>query len=128
MQANKRRDTAPELALRSELHRRGLRYRVDRPIRISGERPIRPDVVFVGPKVAVFVDGCFWHGCPEHGTLPKATNRRYWAEKITQNKARDQRHRALLGSNGWTVLRFWAHEDPVAAAREVEKAVAAAAT
>jgi len=128
MQANKRRDTAPELALRSELHRRGFRYRVDRPIRTSGERPIRPDIVFIGPRLVVFVDGCFWHGCPEHGTLPKETNRGYWVEKIAQNKSRDQRQRELLESDGWTVLRFWAHEDPIAAAAEVEKALTAAAT
>lgn len=128
MRANKRRDTGPELALRSELHRRGRRYRVDRPIRIPGERPIRPDIVFVAPKVAVFVDGCFWHGCPEHGTLPKETNRGFWIEKIAQNKARDERQRLLLEGDGWTVLRIWAHEESSAVADEVEKLLASAET
>ncbi|MFL5834765.1 MAG: very short patch repair endonuclease [Solirubrobacterales bacterium] len=124
MQANRRRDTKPELAVRSELHRRGLRFRVDRPIRVGAGRPIRPDVVFVGGKLALFVDGCFWHGCPDHGTLPQETNRSYWVEKIEQNKARDERNKTLLESAGWMVIRAWAHEEPAAVADEVEKALA----
>lgn len=123
MQSNRRRDTKPELAVRSELHRRGFRYRVDHPIRIEGERPIRPDVVFVKARVAVFVDGCFWHGCPEHGTLPKETNRSYWVEKIRQNRARDERHQQLLESNGWIVIRSWTHEPSAEVADRVERAL-----
>src|SRR4051812_23074547 len=80
MQGNKRRDTGPELALRSELHRRGLRYRVDFAVRVDGMRPIRPDVVFTRWRVLVFVDGCFWHGCPQHRKRPRA-NAGYWDAK-----------------------------------------------
>lgn len=124
MRANKRRDTGPELALRSELHRRGLRYRVDQPVRIGSERPVRPDVVFTRRKVAVFVDGCFWHGCPVHGTLPKKTNRGYWTEKIARNQERDRRNKLLLESDGWIVIRAWGHEEPTAVADRVERALA----
>jgi DNA mismatch endonuclease (patch repair protein) len=123
MQANRRRDTGPELAVRSELHRRGFRYRVDHPIRVGEKRPIRPDVVFGRAKVALFVDGCFWHGCPAHGTLPKETNRGYWIEKIAQNKVRDERHRLLLESDGWVVIRVWAHEEPAEVANRVEQEI-----
>src|ERR1700732_2927625 len=84
MRANRRRDSAPERALRSALHRAGLRFRVDFPIRTPGARPVRPDVVFPARRIAVFVDGCFWHGCPEHGTWP-ATNEAYWMQKIQAN-------------------------------------------
>jgi DNA mismatch endonuclease (patch repair protein) len=90
MRANRRRDTTPELALRSALHRTGARYRVDYPVRLPNSRPIRPDIVFTARRVAVFVDGCFWHGCPIHGTTP-ATNRDYWQSKLTTNRERDLR-------------------------------------
>ena len=117
-----RRDTAPELELRRELWRRGLRYRVDRPL--DGRRRRRADLTFVGPKVVVFVDGCFWHGCPEHGTSPKA-NAEWWAEKLARNVSRDADTDEYLTSQGWTVLRFWEHEDVLAAADQVERVVSA---
>jgi DNA mismatch endonuclease (patch repair protein) len=125
MRANRRRDTGPELAIRSELHRLGFRFRVDLPIRVDGNRPIRPDIVFSKAKVAVFVDGCFWHGCPEHGTLPATTNREYWATKIGENRARDERNRRILEVDGWTVIRAWEHDEPAAVAADVAKAVIA---
>ena len=117
-----RRDTTPELQLRHELWRRGLRYRVDRPL--DGKRRRRADLTFVGPKVVVFVDGCFWHGCPEHGTAPKA-NAEWWAEKLARNIARDLDTDEYLTEQGWLVLRFWEHEDVLAAADQVERAVRA---
>ena len=117
-----RRDTTPELELRRELWRRGLRYRVDRPL--DGKRRRRADVTFVGAKVVVFVDGCFWHGCPEHGTSPKA-NAAWWSEKLALNVARDADTDQYLTSLGWTVLRFWEHEDVRAAADQVERVVRA---
>src|SRR4051794_28603431 len=88
MRANRRRDTGPELELRSALHALGLRFRVDVPIRPSEGRPVRPDVVFPRRRVAVFVDGCFWHGCPAHWTRSR-TNQGYWDEKVVANRERD---------------------------------------
>ena len=120
MKANRGRDTAPELALRSALHRRGLRYRVDRQV-IPGLRR-RADLVFGPSKVAVFVDGCYWHGCPEHGTWPKA-NAQFWRQKIEANKRRDAETTGLLEEAGWRVLRFWAHEAPEHVADAVETLV-----
>ena len=117
-----RRDTTPELELRRELWRRGLRYRVDRPL--DGKRRRRADLTFVGPRVVVFVDGCFWHGCPEHGTSPKA-NAEWWSEKLARNVARDADTDEFLTAQGWTVLRFWEHEDVLAAADQVERVVRA---
>jgi len=117
-----RRDTTPELELRQELWRRGLRYRVDRPL--DGKRRRRADLTFVGAKVVVFVDGCFWHGCPEHGTSPKA-NAEWWTEKLARNVARDADTNDYLAAQGWTVLRFWEHEDMLGAAEQVERAVRA---
>lgn len=121
MSATKRRDTKPELALRSALHRMGLRYQVDRSI--SDVRR-KTDIVFPTERVAVYVDGCFWHACPDHGTLPKA-NRRWWAEKLAKNKARDEATTEALTAEGWLVLRFWEHEDPIEAARIVHDHVVA---
>ena len=109
MAANRRRDTSPELRLRSALHARGLRFRVDYPIRVPGRRPIRPDVVFTRARVAVFVDGCFWHGCPDHGTLPKS-NAEYWVPKLARNRERDEQADRLLADAGWHVVRIWEHE------------------
>lgn len=112
MRANRRRDTAPELALRRALHSRGYRYRVDyRPI---PHLQRRADLVFTAQRVAVFVDGCFWHSCPEHGTLPKS-NADYWIPKLTRNVERDRETDALLAESGWRVIRIWEHE-PVAEA------------
>lgn len=120
MSRARRRDTAPELALRRELHRLGLRYRVDRPL--PGLPRRRADVLFGPARVAVFVDGCFWHGCPEHSTTPRA-NREWWTEKIRANQERDRDTDEHLTDLGWLVLRFWEHDDPVRAAATVLVAV-----
>jgi DNA mismatch endonuclease, patch repair protein len=122
MAANRRRDTAPELRIRSLLHASGLRFRVDRPIVVTGRRPIRPDIVFVRPRVAVFVDGCFWHRCPEHGSLPRS-NRSYWQEKLARNVIRDRETDTRLTEAGWRVIRIWEHEDPVLASERVRQEV-----
>jgi DNA mismatch endonuclease (patch repair protein) len=115
MQSTRRRDTPGEMALRTQLHRLGLRYRIDYPL--PGTRR-RADIVFVRARVAVFVDGCFWHGCPTHGTWPK-TNSVWWREKIEANRSRDRDTDRKLRVAGWKVLRFWEHFDPVAAADRV---------
>lgn len=119
--ANRRTDTKPEVAVRSELHRRGLRFRKDLLVRAAGEKA-RPDIVFTRQRVAVFVDGCFWHQCPEHGTTPK-TNVEYWVPKFAANAARDGVVNAALAADGWQVLRFWEHELPSAVADRVEALV-----
>ncbi len=109
MQAAKPKDTAPEKALRSALHHKGLRFRIDvRPLR---ELNRRADIVFRSTKVAVFVDGCFWHGCPIHGTQAKA-NAEFWRVKILQNRERDADTNQQLKEAGWKVIRIWEHEDP----------------
>ena len=108
MKANRRRDTSPELELRRALHAAGLRFRVDVPLPFDKRR--RADVVFPRQKVAIFVDGCLWHRCPEHYTSPKA-NSAFWAEKATRNVERDRDTDARLEELGWTVLRCWEHED-----------------
>lgn len=108
MKANRRRDTSPELELRRALHAAGLRFRVDVPLPFDKRR--RADVVFPRQKVAIFVDGCFWHRCPEHYTSPKA-NSAFWAEKAARNVERDRDTNQRLEALGWTVLRFWEHED-----------------
>ncbi len=99
----KSRDTKPELALRRALFAKGLRYRTRMPL------PGRPDIIFTKAKLAVFVDGCFWHGCPAHGTLPKS-NKEYWTAKLARNRARDAEATAALEESGWCVLRYWTHE------------------
>lgn len=120
MSRQRRAGTEPELALRRELHRRGLRYFVDRaPIR--GQRR-RADVVFPRLRVAVYVDGCFWHSCPEHATYPK-NNAEWWAEKLAANVARDRATDAALIAAGWQVIRIWEHEDPVIAADRIAAAL-----
>jgi DNA mismatch endonuclease (patch repair protein) len=116
MKATKQRDTVPEMALRSALHRRGLRYRVDVSPLKGMKR--RADVVFRPIKVAVFVDGCFWHGCPIHGTWPKA-NAEFWRKKIECNKDRDADTNRQLIEAGWEVIRVWEHEDSEDAAERV---------
>ncbi|WFN93695.1 very short patch repair endonuclease [Gordonia sihwensis] len=120
MKSNRSRDTGPELRLRSELHRRGLRYFVDRAP-IKGVRR-RADITFPRKKIAVFVDGCFWHGCPEHFTVAK-TNAEYWAAKVEANQTRDRDTDRLLIDAGWTVLRVWEHEDVEDAAERVVRVV-----
>lgn len=104
MKRVKQKDTAAELALRSALHGLGLRYRLHR--RLEG---VVVDVVFPTAKVAVFIDGCFWHGCPLHATFPKS-NQSYWLPKLAENKERDQRQSKKLRTAGWTVIRLWEHE------------------
>jgi len=107
--------TGPELALRWELHRRGLRYRVNVK-NLSG----RPDIALTRARVAVFVDGCFWHGCPEHAVAPKA-NAEWWRVKLDANVARDRRNDAVLQNSGWVVVRAWEHDDPVRVADAIER-------
>ncbi|MEU6715015.1 very short patch repair endonuclease [Nonomuraea sp. NPDC046802] len=122
MQANRSRDTKPEVALRRAAHALGLRYRVcARPL---PDLRRTADMVFPSEKVAVFVDGCFWHGCPEHRTVP-AANSSYWANKVQRNMARDAETDRLLREAGWVPVRFWEHDDPVHAAAEVAAAVRA---
>jgi len=120
MERQARRDTAPELAVRRALHAMGLRYRVDLSP-LPGLRS-RADIVFTRQRVAAFVDGCFWHGCPDHGTLPKH-NAAWWAEKIEANRRRDRRVDDTLRAAGWVVVRIWEHEDPVAAAERIAQVV-----
>ncbi|MDP1795475.1 MAG: DNA mismatch endonuclease Vsr [Acidimicrobiales bacterium] len=115
MASTKQRDTKPELALRAALHRMGLRYAVDRPV--NGSRQ-RADIVFTKQRIAVYVDGCFWHACPEHGTLPKQ-NRDWWKAKFAANRERDATTTAALIDEGWRVIRFWEHDDVAAAAHRV---------
>lgn len=122
MQRNKRRDSVAEVALRSELHRRGLRFRVDFPIRCGTGRPIRPDIVFTRARLAIFVDGCFWHGCEHHGRTPKS-NIAYWEAKIELNRDRDRRQTVRLSDAGWRVLRVWEHEDPASGAARIVDAL-----
>lgn len=117
MRGNRRRDTGPELALRKLLHAQGLRYRVDAPIR-TARRLVRPDVVFTRRKLAVFVDGCFWHQCPEHGTRPKDPTG-YWTPKLQRNVERDLETTVALQEEGWVVLRIWEHVPAVDAATAV---------
>ncbi|MFC9893051.1 very short patch repair endonuclease [Nocardia sp. NPDC127579] len=116
----RRSGTKPELALRKELHRRGLRYFVDRAP-LAGQRR-RADVVFPRLRVAVYVDGCFWHRCPQHATDPK-NNAEWWAAKLAANVTRDRATDAALRAAGWQVVRIWEHEDPGRAADRVQAAV-----
>ena len=120
MQGNRSRDTKPEMAVRSAVHRRGIRFRVS--TRPQPELPRTADLVLRKTRIAVFVDGCYWHGCPDHHTQP-ATNAEYWAAKIAGNIERDAETTAYLEQAGWTVLRFWEHEDPEAAADRVQDTV-----
>jgi DNA mismatch endonuclease, patch repair protein len=120
MQSNRSRDTKPELALRSAVHALGLRYRVAaKPL--TGVRRTA-DLVFPTAKVAVFLDGCFWHGCPQHHTVA-AANATFWADKVEGNRARDRDTDARLKAAGWVSVRVWEHEDPVEAAERVQAVV-----
>jgi DNA mismatch endonuclease (patch repair protein) len=125
MQANRSRDTEPELAVRRRLHGRGLRYRVS--IAPVPELRRRADIVFTKARVAIFIDGCFWHGCPEHGRETFNRNTEYWPTKIATNVARDQDTNALLHEAGWTVLRFWEHQEADAVTQAIIEVVQAAA-
>lgn len=117
--------TDAELALRQEIYRIGLRYRVGYEVLKKPRRVA--DVAFPGRKIAVFVDGCFWHGCPEHATWPKR-NAEFWRQKIEANRQRDADTNARLQALGWTALRFWSHESPIEAAKTVARMVAKADT
>jgi DNA mismatch endonuclease (patch repair protein) len=120
MLGNRSRDTSPELALRRLLHAKGLRYRVHaRPL---ADLRRTADIVFRPARVAVFVDGCFWHRCPEHGTSPKS-NSTYWSPKLDRNVERDRETDEVLRSSGWLVIRAWEHEDPSTVATRVARAV-----
>ena len=116
MKANRRTDTKPERALRTALHALGYRYRKDFRLDLPLRR-VRPDVAFTRRKVAVFIDGCFWHACPEHASQPKS-NEWYWSPKLAKNVERDRAADEALAQAGWTVVRLWEHvsvEDAVAA-------------
>ena len=105
------RDTGPEMAVRRLLFASGLRYRVNYRPKMPDIGRASIDIAFPGEHLAIFIDGCFWHGCPEHGELPKA-NRQWWENKFTENRERDARVTENLSQGGWLVLRFWAHETP----------------
>lgn len=117
MRANGRRDSRPEKLLRSALHRLGLRFRCDYRIQAHEVR-VSPDIVFTRRRIAVFVDGCYWHGCPEHGSMPKS-NRDYWQAKIGGNRMRDVKTDTALMLSGWSVVRIWEHEDVDVAAQAI---------
>jgi DNA mismatch endonuclease, patch repair protein len=119
--ANRKTDTRPEKVLRLELHRLGLRYRKYFAIQLPTTK-VRPDIVFSGLKVAVFVDGCFWHGCPEHGGRPVA-NAEYWTAKRLRNLARDEKVNSELRRAGWLSVRIWEHEALESAVRLVSDAL-----
>ncbi|KQY42016.1 hypothetical protein ASD18_19770 [Cellulomonas sp. Root137] len=121
MAAVRRTDTGPERALRSALHARGRRFRKDLRMALPGGR-VRPDIVFTRARVAVFVDGCFWHVCPEHGREP-TRNEWYWSPKLRRNVERDRAADATLRSAGWRVVRIWEHESLERAVAEVESAL-----
>lgn len=120
MQANRRRDTSPEMAVRRLAHAEGLRYRVDaKPLPQLNRRA---DLVFTRAKVAVFIDGCYWHGCPLHGTAAQS-NADYWRTKIARNRERDAETNQRLGDAGWLVVRAWEHDDPTSVVTRIINAV-----
>ncbi len=125
MRANRRTNTKPELALRRALHSRGYRYRTDHRLDLAGGTRVRPDIAFTARKVAVFVDGCFWHSCPQHGSRP-AVNVWYWDPKLRRNAERDQAANAALAAAGWAVVRIWEHEPVEAAVASVIAALSSA--
>lgn len=120
MSKQARRDTSPEVAVRKLLHARGRRYRLH--VSVPGMSRRTMDIAFPGPRVAVFIDGCFWHSCPQHATHPKA-NSSWWQQKLTRNALRDQETTRHLESQGWQVLRFWEHEAPEWVADQISRAV-----
>lgn len=122
MRAQAQTGTAPERAVLSALHQRGLRYR--KHLAPVPSVRCKADAVFAARRVAVFVDGCFWHGCPIHGSWPKA-NEDWWKRKIAMTRARDHRNNEILRNEGWTVLRVWEHEDPQSAADRIAATIRA---
>jgi DNA mismatch endonuclease (patch repair protein) len=115
MQKMRTSSTKPETLVRQELHRRGLRFRVN-----YRSLPGRPDIAFTLARIAIFVDGCFWHACPEHFVMPK-NNRDWWRDKLERNVARDRRKDQELTELGWAVLHVWEHEDPVEVSNLIEE-------
>lgn len=115
MQRMPRSSTGPEILIRRELHSRGLRFRVNHP-RLPG----RPDIAFTAARIAVFVDGCFWHSCPDHSVLPK-NNRDWWRSKLERNVERDREKDSQLETLGWTVVHVWEHEEPLEVADAIEQ-------
>jgi DNA mismatch endonuclease (patch repair protein) len=124
MRRNTKTGTKPERDLRSVLHSNGLRFRKNFPLR-AGDRTVRPDVVFTRQRLAVFVDGCYWHRCPEHGTSPRF-NSSYWRAKLDRNVERDRVVDAALAREGWTILRVWEHERAADAAQRIGQALQSA--
>lgn len=122
MVGNKSTDTKPETTVRSILHREGLRFRKN-TVREASGRKCRPDISFVSERVAIFLDGCFWHNCPEHGRTPGGKNAEYWREKFRRNSERDRLDTIALESAGWVVLRYWEHMDLLQAAQEIAAVV-----
>jgi DNA mismatch endonuclease, patch repair protein len=123
MRAIRRTDTKPEVALRQALHRQGYRFRKDFRLDLAEGKRVRPDIAFTARRVAVFVDGCFWHACPEHGGKP-AKNTWYWEPKLQRNVERDRLADAALSAAGWDVVRVWEHESLDAAVTAVLAALA----
>ena len=120
MHNTRQRDTPMERRVRHLLLERSLSFEVDRSI--PGVTRSRPDIAFTKERIAVYLDGCFWHSCPIHGTTPRA-NRSWWLEKLAANVERDRRHNRELRTSGWLVLRFWEHEDPRIVADAIESRV-----
>jgi DNA mismatch endonuclease (patch repair protein) len=118
----RQKGTDAELSLRKELHARGLRYRLHVPLLTKPRRVA--DIVFASARVAIFVDGCFWHGCPEHASWPKS-NAQFWRDKIETNRARDADTDRRLRASGWRVVRVWSHDDAGDAAERIEDIVRA---
>lgn len=121
MRGNRRVGTRPEAEVRSWLHRAGLRFRKDYVVRLE-RRHVRPDVAFTRLKLAVFIDGCFWHGCPHHGTQPRH-NAWYWTPKLARNRERDRLATAAMRRRGWVVRRFWEHAPTTEIAERVQALV-----
>ena len=121
MHGNRRRDTRPEIRLRSALHRTGRRFRVDTRI-VLVDLSVRADLLFPRARVAVFVDGCFWHRCPQHGNRPRR-NQEYWGPKLDRNVQRDRKADACLEAAGWRVVRIWEHEATSEAVKRVPQAI-----
>lgn len=120
MKGNRSKNTSPEVAIRRRLHASGLRYRLHVALLAGSRRSA--DIVFPRQRVAVFVDGCYWHGCPEHYTVPRA-NAAFWRAKVQDNRARDLDTTSRFQEEGWTVLRVWEHESPEQAASRIEQVV-----
>lgn len=112
----KSKDTSPELILRKALWKRGCRYRIHYGL------PGTPDIVFIGKKVAVFIDGCFWHKCPKCYVEPKS-NKNYWLSKIKKNVGKDKKNNKTLEEMGWKVIRLWEHEVKKDLNKSVEKII-----